>query len=144
MDEERKPEEQPVEPEQAPPAPEPTPPPEPVPCIPSAVQPPMPETVPPPPGPPPPSDTNTLIILGWVFIGLSLLTCCCCAWVFAPVAAVLGGIAYSRGDQRGLWILIIGIVLFVLGGGFLVASRFYHYPAAWDRFPNIPGPWRRA
>lgn len=108
------------------------------------VEPPMPEPIPSPPGPRPPSDTNTLIILGWVFIGLSLLTCCCCAWVFAPVAAILGGIAYSRGDQRGLWILIIGIVLFVLGGGFLAVGRVYHWPQTWERFPNIPGPWRRA
>lgn len=126
--------------EQAPPPSEPI-----EPHAPDAVQPPMPESAPPPPGPPHPSDTNTLIILGWVFIGLSLLTCCCCAWVFAPIAAVLGGIAYSRGDQRGLWILIIGIVLFVLGGGFLAAGKVYHWPQPWQRgFPNIPGPWRRA
>ena len=136
MEEEKKPEEQPVEPEQTehPPSPE-------------AAQPaqrPMAEPIPPPPGTPPPSDTNTLIILGWVFIGLSLLTCCCCSYVFGPIAAILGGIAYSRGDQRGLWVLIAGIVVFLLGGGFLAASRFYHYPAPWDRFPDIPGPWRRA
>ena len=137
MEEEKKPEEQPVEPEQpeqSPITPEPTPPPE-------AVQPPMPE-----PGLPPPSDTNTntLIILGWVFAGLSLLSCCCCAWIFGPVAAILGGIAYSRGDQRGLPILIVGIILFLFGGGFWAVSRYTHYPAPWDRFPDIPGPWRRA
>ena len=107
-------------------------------------QPPAPEPATPPPGPPPPSDTNTLIILGWVFIGLSLLTCCCCSYIFAPVAAILGGIAYSRGDQRGLPILIVGIILFLFGGGIFAASRFYHWPPPWERFPDFPGPWRRA
>jgi hypothetical protein len=124
MEEEKKPEEQPVEPEQ----PE---------------QPPTPQPGPPPPTPRP-GDTNTLIILGWVFVGLSLFTCCCCSYIFAPAAAILGGIAYSRGDQRGLPILIIGIVLFLLGGGFWIFTpRYTHYPGPWQHFPNIPGPWRR-
>ena len=129
MEQEKKPEEQPVEPEQAPPSQE-------------TVQPPAPEPATPTPSPPAPRDTNTLIIIGWVFIGLSVLTCCCCSWLFGPVAAVLGGIAYSRGDQRGLLILILGIVIFFLGSGFWAVSRYTNYPAPWDRIP-MHGPWRR-
>lgn len=150
MEEEKKPEEQPAEPEQpeqAPPPPEPTPPPEPAQPMPAEaqpVQPPAPEPAPPPPGPPPPSDTNTLIILGWVFIGLSVLSCCCCAWIFGPIAAILGGIAYSRGDQRGLPVLIVGIVVFLLGGGSLAFYRIYHWPPPWERFPGWHGHWRSA
>jgi len=120
MEEERKPEEQPAEPEQP-------------------IQPPTPQPV------PPPSDTNTLIILGWVFVGLSVLGyCCCCPLFFGPVAAILGGIAYSRGDQRGLWILIAAIIIFILTVGLVVLGDVYHWPSPLDRFPDIPGPWRRA
>ena len=143
MDEDKKPEEQPVEPEQEeqspPPPPEPVSPPEPV-------QPPTPAPAPPPPGPPPPSDTNTLIIIGWISVGIGLLgVCCCCSWLFAPLAIVLGAIAYSRGDQRGLWVLIAGIVVLIIGSGATWAMfRSHRWPEYWERFPNMPGPWRRA
>lgn len=138
MEEEKKPEEQPVEPEQTeqPPSPEAAQP----------AQPPMAEPIPPTPSPPPPSDTNSLIIIGWISVGIGLVgACCCCSWVFAPLAIVLGAIAYSKGDQRGLWVLIAGIVVLILGGGGTWALfRTNRWPGYWDRLPNIPGPWRRA
>ena len=148
MEEEKKPEEQPVEPEQpeqAPPSPEPTPPPEPVQPMPAEAQPVQPPTSEPAPPPPPSAgDTNTLIILGWVFVGLGVLFCCCCGPLFAAIGAILGGIAYSRGDQRGLPVLIVGIVVFLLGGGSLAFYRIYHWPPPWERFPGMHGHWRSA
>jgi hypothetical protein len=108
--------------EPAPPAPAPVP-------MPAAPAPPCPVT---PPGPcTPPRDTNTLIIVGWVLVAMSFL-CCCCGSIFAIPGIILGIIAYSRGDQRGLWIIIAGsVALFYTGGAgiFLGANphRFQPY-----------------
>jgi hypothetical protein len=59
-------------------------------------------------------DSHTYVILGFVFAGIALL---CCP-VFAIAAIVMGAVAYSKGNQTGLWIIIIG-VLELVGAGIL-------------------------
>lgn len=86
------------------------------------------------------SETETIVILGFVLAGLGLFGCCCCFSSLAEVIAiVLGAIAYSRGDRRGLWIIIIGVVVLVISAG---ANIF------WISSPEIlpremPRPWGR-
>jgi hypothetical protein len=119
---------------------------------------------PPPPGPepepgatpptPPPSpvyvpptarqDTETLVIVGFVCAGLGLMGCCCgcCSWVLSITAIVLGAIAYSKGDNRGMWVIIAGAVALVAGVVPTVVSLpFQHrFNPPWPG--PFPGPWR--
>lgn len=140
------PEEEPVddmqpEPAEQPAAPPPvdTPQPEPVQPIAEEPVPPVPVPVPTPVPPPglaaPPQGTGTLIIVGWVLVALSFL-CCCCGPVFAIPAIILGVIAYSRGDQRGLWIIIAGAVALFYAGG---AGMFFG--ANPNRVPYFNNHW---
>jgi len=99
--------------------------------------------IPPPPQPPsspiyvPPrnrQDTETLVVLGFVFGGLGLIGFCCgcCSWVLSITAIVLGAIAYSKGDNRGLWVIILGAVA-------LIASVIVQVLAL--PFQQFKGPW---
>lgn len=92
-----------------------------------------------PPHVPPPSNTDSLILWGWIFAALSLV-CCCCPLVFAVPAIILGAIAYSRGDQRGLWVIIAGVVALILGGALGFTARTQRWFPGTDRIPG--GPWR--
>ncbi|MCX6376629.1 MAG: hypothetical protein NTU88_11450 [Armatimonadetes bacterium] len=126
MDEQNEQNQQPAEPT---PAPEP-----------EAAQPaPQPTPAPPPPGPP--QNTNALITWGFVMAGLGLV-CCCCGPLFSIAAIVLGIIAYSRGDQRGMWVIITGAVTFFLGGG--IGFTYLRRPQIWQPYfqHQFPGPWR--
>jgi len=69
----------------------------------------------PPPGPPR-RDTDNLITLGWILVILGFFFCCC-GPLFSIPGIILGAIAYSRGDQRGLPIIIVGAVALLFGGG---------------------------
>lgn len=60
-------------------------------------------------------NTNTLVTWGYVLSILSLF-CCCCPYALAIPGLILGIVAYSRGDRRGLWIIIISVTSLVLGG----------------------------
>jgi len=113
----------------------------------------------PPPGTPPPpapsspvyippgsrQDTDTLVIIGFMLAGLGLFGCCCCCSPLLSVAAiVLGAMAYSRGDNRGLWVIIAGAAALILGIVIpLVTAPFQQFRGPWRNFPGpIPGPWR--
>ncbi len=85
-------------------------------------------------------DTDVFVVLGFIFAALGF-TCCCCGPLFAIPSIVLGAIAYSRGDRRGLWVIIAGAVALLAGGGFGVfgyRSVPYHHwgPDRWQ------GPWQ--
>ena len=90
----------------------------------------------------PPSNTDALILWGFVLAGIGLF-CCCCTPVFAIPSIILGAIAYSRGDQRGLWVIIAGVV--ALLGGITLSSISAPFSHRWmPNLPgNFPGPWRR-
>ena len=89
----------------------------------------------------PPQDTNTLIILGWVFVVLGLF-CCCCPPLFAIPGIVLGIIAYSKGDQRGLWVIIAGAIVLVAGGALSFTFKPHRWVPYFEReWPSVP--WRR-
>lgn len=113
---------------------EPTPPPAPVP-------------VPSPSGAPPAAtqNTNIYIIWGWVLVGLSFLFFCCCGPIFFAIPAIiLGFIAHSKGDQRGIWIIIAGVVALLLllagsGSGVLLRHSPNWIPNFQHRLPVIPG-----
>ena len=129
-----RPADQPQPEQPAEPGPEETPQPELAPPALAAPPPPCPAAPPGPSAPPP--NTNTLIIVGWALVAMSFL-CCCCGSVFAIPAIILGIIAYSRGDQRGLWIIIAGSVALLYTGG---AGIFFG--ANQDRFqPYLPNNW---
>lgn len=120
------------------------------------------EPEPPPPGPepepgtppPPPSpvymppgnrqDTETLVTLGFVFGGLGLIgfCCCCCSWPFSITAIVLGAVAYSKGDNRGLWVIVLAAVGLILSAVISVISLPFQqqFKGPWPS--PIPGPWR--
>ena len=87
-------------------------------------------------------DTNAYILWGFILAGLGFV-CCCCGPLFSIPAIILGAIAYSRGDQRGLWVIIAGAAALVLCGGaniFGIASGNYNQ---WipNGPQNLPGPW---
>lgn len=116
---------------------------------------PVPGGTPPPQPPPSPvyvppvnrRDTDNLVLIGFICAGIGLFgCCCCCSWAFAVAAIVLGAMAYSRGDQRGLWVIIAGAAALVLGIVIpLVSAPFRQFQGPWPggRFPGpIPGPWR--
>jgi len=86
--------------------------------------------------PQPRQDTDTYVILGFIFAALALF-CCCCPPIFAIPAIVLGAIAYSRGDQRGLWVIIAGAVALLAGGMISIVVKPFQ---RWT--PPMPGPWR--
>ncbi|MHB0999535.1 MAG: hypothetical protein ACYC27_09835 [Armatimonadota bacterium] len=63
------------------------------------------------------SDTDTIVLWGFILSGLSYLCCCCCvSYPFALAGLVLGIIAHSRGDKRGIWIIVLSVTSLVLGG----------------------------
>jgi hypothetical protein len=41
-------------------------------------------------------------------------------WILGPIAMILGGIAYYRGERRGLW--VIGLAVVCIGLGLIVHS----------------------
>jgi len=101
----------------------------------------QPEPVQPPPAyQPPPQDTNAYIIWGFVLAAVGFF-CCCCPPIFAIPAIILGAIAYSKGDQRGVWVIIAGIIA-LIGGGIMswAVKPFERLPQIQHQFP---GPWRR-
>lgn len=105
---------------------------------------PTPEPVQPPgpPTPPPPRETDPYIIWGFVLAGLGLF-CCCCPALFAIPSIILGAIAYSRGDQRGLWVIIAGVVALLGGFGLrFAAAPFRHQWEPWVP-QGVPIPGRR-
>lgn len=88
-------------------------------------------------------DTETLITLGFVFAGLGLIGFCCgcCSWLFSITAIVLGAIAYSKGDSRGLWVIglaALGLILSVVIS--LISLPFQQQFRSWPG--PFPGPWR--
>jgi hypothetical protein len=127
--------------------------PEPPPGAPPSVEP-VP-AVPPPPEPAPSSpvyvpptnrrDTETLVIVGFVLAGLGLIgCCCCCSPLFSVAAIVLGAIAYSKGDNRGIWVIVAGAVALLSGGVSLIWAPWGRHGGPWNGpFPRgFPGPWR--
>jgi hypothetical protein len=82
----------------------------------------------------PRSGSNVLIILGWVFAVLALLPSCC-GWLFAIIALILGIVAYSQGDKRGLYVIIGAVVIAIISTA--AWSALGHY------FMNNPPPWLR-
>lgn len=84
-------------------------------------------------------DTYPYVLLGFILAALALL-CCCCPPLFAIPSIVLGAIAYSRGDRRGLWVIIAGT--FALFGGVLISLFGHSFQRQW--VPDFaPAPWRR-
>lgn len=113
-----------------------------------------PEAAPPPPpsespvyGPPVDrASTENLILYGFICAGIGLFgCCCCCSWAFSVAAIVFGAMAYSRGDNRGVWVIVAGAAGLLLGSASIIWSRFGNAPSMPWRgpFPGpIPGPWR--
>ena len=108
-----------------------------------------------PPGPEPASpiyvppagrrDTDNLVLWGFILAGLGFFGCCCCCAPLLSIGAiVLGAMAYSRGDQRGMWVIIAGAVALLSGGVSLLWLPWGNRTGPWNGpFPDgIPGPWR--
>jgi uncharacterized membrane protein HdeD (DUF308 family) len=74
-------------------------------------------------------------------VGLGFLACCC-GPLFAIPGIILGIVAYSKGDQRGLWIIIVGVVALVVGGGLNAFWAFSHAWSPYFRHQWMNGPWR--
>ena len=125
---------QPTDPEQ-PADRTPTPEPEPAAPVPSPAQP---LAAP----PRPPQNTDSLIIWGFILAALGLV-CCCCGQIFSVAAIVLGAIAYGRGDQRGMWVMIAGAVSFLISSG--IGATYMLVPQMWPHQfrPHdwMNGPW---
>ena len=87
-------------------------------------------------------DTETLVIVGFVLAGVGLFGCCCCCSPLCSIAAiVLGAIAYSRGDNRGMWVIIAGAVTLLIGFIPLLWMPFgQQFKGPWPG--GFPGPWR--
>jgi len=101
----------------------------------------QPEPVEPAPPTQRPRDTDALVIWGFVLAGLGLFGCCCLP-IFEIPAIILGAIAYSRGDQRGLWVIIAAVVVLLAGGALSITLKPHRWvPYFEDRWP---GQWRRA
>lgn len=62
-------------------------------------------------------DTKVYIILGWIFVVLGSVFCC---YILPAVGVALGLVAYSKGDNRGLLIAIVGLIVLVLTSTVLI------------------------
>lgn len=87
------------------------------------------------------NNTDTLVILGFIMAGLAFIACCCSP-IFAIPAIILGATAYSRGDQRGLWVIIIGAIALLFGGGFSLLGHFFGRTIPYVPY-GLPGPLRK-
>lgn len=56
-------------------------------------------------------NTNVYVILGWSCVILGFL---CCCYILPAVGIALGLVAYSKDDNRGLFIIIAGLTVLVL------------------------------
>lgn len=107
-------------------------------------QPPPPGQPPPyyPQSPPPAEDTKTLVILGFVFAGLSLL-CFCCP-LFGIVGIIMGIIVQRKGNPIGMWIIIASAVTTIIGLAVYIGYGilFAKYPEMWTpgAQPKFPFP----
>jgi len=61
--------------------------------------------------PRPSSDMTTLVIIGFI---LAVCSVSCC-FLSGILAVVLGGIAYGKGDSRGIWVMVAGAAGTILG-----------------------------
>ena len=79
---------------------------------------------------------DSYIIWGFVLAGLGLFCCGCAA---AIPAIVLGAMALSSGDRRGLWVIIAGALALVLPLAFIPLMGGF----PWQRHGMFPwrGPW---
>jgi len=95
----------------------------------------------------PRGDTQLMITLGFIFAGLSLIPVCC-AWPFGIAAIILGIIATSRGDSRGVWVIVSGvmalIISFVLGQvlGQYLMRHLPQFQKGYGVPPSTPTPTR--
>lgn len=105
-------------------------------------QPPPPGQPPPyyPPSPPPAQDTKTLVILGFVFAGLSFF---CCP-IFGIVGIIMGIMALRRGNPIGIWIIVVSLVLTVVSSVLIAVTmgNFLKHPEMWKQggYPKYPFP----
>lgn len=97
----------------------------------------------------PPADrkeTETLVIVGFVLGGLGFFGCCCCCSPLCSIAAiVLGAMAHSKGDSRGMWVIIVGAASLIIGLLPLIWMPFtMPFKGPWPGpFPGpFPGPWK--
>jgi hypothetical protein len=103
------------------------------------------EAPPQPPQAAPQRNTDAFILWGFISaaVGFFGFCCCCCPSIFGIVAIVLGAIAYSRGDQRGMWVIIAGAVALLAGSGISIGAGPMIHRWAPQLPYDIPGPWRR-
>ena len=85
------------------------------------------------PPPAPSQDTKIFIILGFVFAALGVL---CCP-ILGIAGIVLGAIAYSRGNQTGVWVIVANVVglAIALAIGVMWQQMFKQGRMPWT------GPW---
>lgn len=85
------------------------------------------------------NNTDALILWGYILAGLSLF-CCCCPYALALPSLVMGIVAYSRGDQRGKWVIIASVIALILSGAFKLTGVSDHQIHRWVP-PQYQGPW---
>lgn len=93
----------------------------------------------------PPARVNTDAYITWGFILAALgFVCCCCGQLFAVASIILGAIAYGKGDQRGMWVMIAGAVSLLISGGAGVSYLFvpHMWPHQFRPHDWMNGPWR--
>lgn len=96
----------------------------------------QPPYIPPPVPSAPRTDTQVLIILGYVFAGLGLVPICC-AWPFGITAIILGIVAAAKGDTRGIWVIIAGASAFFIS----VSIGIYAVRHMPDVYQGHKGSW---
>ncbi|MHB1457467.1 MAG: hypothetical protein ACYC0V_11200 [Armatimonadota bacterium] len=85
--------------------------------------------------------TNALILWGYILAGLTIIACCCpCPSLYGLASLTLGIVAYSRGDQRGKWVIIAAIVALILTGALKFTGVTDHQIHRWVP-PQYQGPW---
>jgi hypothetical protein len=73
-------------------------------------------------------ETDIYVTLGWIFVAFGVICCCC----LLPIGIGLGLTAYWKGDKRGLWVVVAGLVALLVGICTLLILSFLDKTLPWE------------